>query len=115
MTDDWRSFELEEEIAAQLASGRPYREFLRVPALSCGVYTLPVGAKDLQGPHDEDEVYLVIRGRGRVRVDGKVHEVKRGTLLYVRATSEHSFFEIDEDITLLVFFASGGPSGGAEA
>ena len=24
-------------------------------------------------------------------------------------TSEHSFFEIDEDVTLLVFFASGGP------
>jgi mannose-6-phosphate isomerase-like protein (cupin superfamily) len=113
MTDVWRTFELEEEITRQLGSGRPYREFLRVPALSCGVYTLPVGAKDLQGPHDEDEVYLVIRGRGRVRVNGKEHEVKRGSLLYVQATSEHGFFEIDEDITLLVFFASGGPGGEA--
>jgi hypothetical protein len=28
----------------------------------------------------------------------------------VRATSEHSFFEIEEELTLLVFFASGGPS-----
>ncbi len=111
MNDDWRAFELEEEISQHLASGRPYREFLRVPALSCGIYTLPVGAKDLQGPHDEDEVYVVIRGRGRVRVNGKEHEVKRGTLLYVHSTSEHSFFEIDEDITLLVFFASGGPDG----
>jgi len=113
MTDAWRAFELEEEITRQLSSGRPYREFLRVPALSCGIYTLPVGAKDLQGPHDEDEVYLVIRGRGRVRVAGREHAVERGTLLYVNATSEHSFFEIDEDITLLVFFASGGPGGGA--
>jgi mannose-6-phosphate isomerase-like protein (cupin superfamily) len=111
MTEDWRAFELEEEIAKQVTSGRPYREFLRVPALSCGIYTLPVGAKDLQGPHDEDEVYMVIRGRGRVRVNGREHEVKRGSLLYVHATSEHSFFEIDEDITLLVFFASGGPGG----
>jgi len=109
MGDVWHAFELEEEIGKQLASGRPYREFLRVPALSCGIYTLAAGATDLQGPHDEDEVYLVIRGRGRVRVDGKEHEVKRGSLLYVNATSEHSFFEIDEDITLLVFFASGGP------
>jgi mannose-6-phosphate isomerase-like protein (cupin superfamily) len=112
MADDWRAFELEEEIAKQQGSGRPYREFLRRPSLSCGIYTLRAGAKDLQGPHDEDEVYLVIRGRGRVRVGGREHEVKRGSLLYVRATSEHSFFEIDEDITLLVFFASGGP--GAE-
>jgi hypothetical protein len=47
-----------------------------------------------------------------VRVAGREHEVKRGSLLYVRATSEHSFFEVDEDITLLVFFASGGPGGG---
>lgn len=106
---DWRAFALEEEITKQLESGRPYREFLRKPSLSCGIYSLPRGARDLQGPHDEDEVYLVIRGRGRVRVNGKEHPVERGTLLYVRATSEHSFFEIDEDITLLVFFATGGP------
>ena len=109
MDDDWKAFDLEAEVEKQARSGRPYREFLRVPSLSCGIYSLPVGAKDLQGPHDEDEVYLVIRGRGRVRVNGKQHEVKRGSLLYVRATSEHSFFEVDEDITLLVFFASGGP------
>jgi len=54
----------------------------------------------------------VIGGRGRVRVGGREHEVKRGSLLYVQATSEHNFFEVDEDITLLVFFASGGPGRG---
>jgi mannose-6-phosphate isomerase-like protein (cupin superfamily) len=107
---DWKIFELEEEIGKQQASLRPYREFLRVPSLSCGIYTLPAGAKDLQGPHDEDEVYYVVRGRGRMRVGGEDRAVGPGSLLYVRATSEHSFFEIDEEITLLVFFASGGPS-----
>ena len=35
------------------------------------------------------------------------------SLLYVRGTSEHSFFEIEEPITLLVFFASGGPDPNA--
>jgi mannose-6-phosphate isomerase-like protein (cupin superfamily) len=108
--DDWKAFELEREIENQRATGRPYREFLRVPALSCGIYTLPKGAKDLQSPHDEDEVYLVVRGKGRVRVGGEEREVGPGSLLYVRATSAHSFFEIEEEITLLVFFASGGPS-----
>ena len=33
MADDWRAFDLEGEIAKQARSGRPYREFLRVPAL----------------------------------------------------------------------------------
>lgn len=108
---DWKAFQLDEEIERQRRSGRPYHEFLRVPSLSCGIYTLPAGARDLQAPHDEDEVYYVLRGRGRLRVGGEEQTVGPGSVLYVRATSEHSFFEIDEEITLLVFFASGGPGG----
>jgi len=107
---DWKTFELDAEIEAQHASGEPYREFLRVPSLSCGIYTLQAGAKDLQGPHDEDEVYFVIRGRGRLRLDGEERPIGPGSILYVRATSKHSFFEIEEDVTLMVFFASGGSS-----
>lgn len=106
----WKVFDFETEFGKQVASNRPYREFLRVPSLSCGIYTLPAGAKDLQGPHDEDEVYYVARGKGRVRVDGREAPVGPGSILYVRATASHSFFEIEEDITLLVFFASGGSS-----
>ena len=106
----WQSFQLKELIEKQRASGRPYLEFLRVPSLSCGIYSLPRGSRDLQSPHDEDEVYYVVMGRGRVRVDGSVQEVGPGSILYVEASSEHSFFEIDEDMTLLVFFASGGPA-----
>ncbi len=107
---DWRIFQLEELLARKRGMASPYHEFLRVPSLSCGIYTLKAGAKDLQGPHEEDEVYLVLSGRGRLRVNGAEQEVQRGSLLFVRATSEHSFFEIEEDMTLLVFFASGGPS-----
>lgn len=109
--DAWKLFDVEAEIRRQRSSGSPYREFLRVPALSSGVYSLPAGATDLQSPHDEDEVYFVLSGSGRVRVEGEERPVGPGSILYVGATSEHSFFEIDEDITLLVFFASGGPSG----
>ncbi len=110
MTDRvWRVFQVEDVIQELEGDGSPYREFLRVPSLSCGIYRLAAGAKDLQGPHDEDEVYFVLDGRARLRVDGEEQEVRRGSILYVRATSEHSFVEILEDITLLVFFASGGP------
>jgi mannose-6-phosphate isomerase-like protein (cupin superfamily) len=108
---DWRVFDLAQLVDQVKRANRPYLEFLRVPALSCGVYRLPAGAKDLQAPHDEDEVYQVLEGRARVRVEGEERRVGPGSLLYVRATSEHTFFEIEEDLTLLVFFASGGPSG----
>ena len=107
---DWRVFELDELIAKKREISPPYHEFLRVPSLSCGIYTLTAGSKDLQGPHDEDEVYYVISGKARLRVGEDVQTVQPGSILYVRATSDHSFFEIEEDMTLLVFFASGGPS-----
>ena len=105
----WRAFSLKQEIESQLESGSPYREFLRVPSLSCGIYSLPRGATDLQAPHDEDEVYYVVMGRARVRVADEEKTVGPGSILFVTATQEHSFCEIEEDLTLLVFFASGGP------
>lgn len=109
--DNWHAFSLEEQIGALESSGLRYREFLRVQSLSAGVFTLPVGAEDLQAPHDEDEVYFVIRGKARLKVGGQTIEAGPGSILYVEASQEHSFFEIEEDMTLLVFFASGGPSG----
>ena len=51
----------------------------------------------------------MVSGQGRLRVDGEERRVGPGSILFVQASSAHSFFEIEEDITLLVFFASGGP------
>lgn len=106
---DWKAFQLSELVEKRRASGIPYLEFLRVPDLSCGIYHLAAGASDLQSPHDEDEVYFVLSGSGRLRVEGEERAVGPGSILYVRATQQHSFFEIDEEMTLMVFFASGGP------
>src|SRR5208337_4642400 len=44
--------EIEEQ---RTRSGKLYREFLRVPAMSAGLYVLPAGGTDLQRPHHEDE------------------------------------------------------------
>ncbi len=63
----------------------------------------------MQSAHDEDEVYYVIQGRGRIRIEGAEPIVEPGMVLYVKAASEHTFFEIDEDMTLLVVFGAGMP------
>jgi mannose-6-phosphate isomerase-like protein (cupin superfamily) len=109
MSDDaWQVFDIG-KLTARLAGGRPeYKEFLRAPTLSGGIYHLPKGSRDMQSPHDEDEVYYVLSGRARMKVGGVEQEVREGTILYVRATEQHSFFEIEEDMTLLVFFAASG-------
>jgi mannose-6-phosphate isomerase-like protein (cupin superfamily) len=105
--DTWEVIDLAEVRDKLKGSAVEYLEFLNVPALSCGLYSLAAGSKDMQAPHDEDEVYFVLSGRARMRLGDEEREIKPGTLLYIRAATEHSFFEIVEDMTLLVIFASG--------
>lgn len=87
------------------ASGKLYREFLRVPAMSAGLYVLPAGATDSQRPHHEDEMYYVVRGRARFRADKEDVEVSAGSVLFVAAEVEHRFYDIAEELAVLVFFA----------
>jgi mannose-6-phosphate isomerase-like protein (cupin superfamily) len=107
MNDDaWQVFDIH-KLTQKLGGGKPeYHEFLREASLSCGIYHLPKGARDMQSPHDEDEVYYVLSGRARMKVADAFQEVREGTILYIKATEAHSFFEIEEDMTLLVFFAA---------
>ena len=86
-------------------TGKLYREFLRVPAMSAGLYVLPAGTTDLQRPHHEDEMYYVVRGKARFRAGAEDGEVSAGSLLYVAAEVEHRFYDISEEVALLVFFA----------
>lgn len=91
--NEWSVFTLD-ELTRRVEGKEPrFVEFLRTPALSCGVYRLPAGARDMQAPHLEDEIYLVLGGRARLKVGEQQQEVSAGTLLYVRATSQHSFFD----------------------
>jgi mannose-6-phosphate isomerase-like protein (cupin superfamily) len=98
------------EIDQQRAqSGKLYREFLRVPAMSAGVYVLAPGSSDPQKPHHEDELYYVVRGRARFKADGSTDkqdsEVTAGSIIFVTAGVLHRFYDITEELTVLVFFA----------
>ena len=110
MTDNaWQVFNLA-DLMSKVAGTEPrFHEFLRVPTLSSAIYRLPVGAKDMQAPHLEDEIYVVLEGRARLKIDGKDQQIERGSILYVHATAEHSFFDIEEDLTVLAFFGATNP------
>ncbi len=86
-------------------SGKLYREFLRVPTMSAGLYVLPTGGIDPQRPHREDEMYYVVRGKARFRAGDKDGEVAAGSVLFVAAEVEHRFYDIVEELAVLVFFA----------
>ena len=84
---------------------KPYREFLRVPSMSAGVYILSPGTIDAQQPHHEDEVYYVIRGRAHFTVGVEDHEVSAGSVIFVAAEVGHRFHDITEELAVLVLFA----------
>lgn len=96
--------EISELLAARRRAGERYHEFLRVPSLSLGIYELPKGGRDTQSPHEQDEIYYVVRGRAKVRVDSEDREVRPGSIIYVPARMEHRFHHIRERLSLLVFF-----------
>ena len=92
------------ELLARIADKR-YHEFLRVPAMSAGMYVLPSGATDGQTPHKEDEIYYVVRGKAKMRLGREEREVREADVIFVEAGLEHRFFDIAEELVLLVMFA----------
>jgi len=86
-------------------AGPRYLEFLRLPAMSAGVYVLAAGSTDSQTPHKEDEMYYLVRGRACMRVGTEDQAISAGSVIFVGANVEHRFHEIAEGLVVLVFFA----------
>ena len=102
---DGRVVAMDDLIAETRASGAAFHEFLRVPAMSCGMYVLPAGGVDTQTPHREDEIYVVVRGEATVQIGDEHTPVKPGDLVFVAADVEHRFHDMTSDLELLVVFA----------
>lgn len=99
------AFELADIELRRRARGELYHEFLRRPTMSLGLYVLPAGGSDPQRPHDEDEAYLVLRGRGRIQVGSEDRAVEPGSVVFVPARVEHRFHDICEELSVAVLFA----------
>ena len=99
------AFEIADLLQQQKRSGERYLEFLKMPAISTGIYALPQGAADTQQPHTEDEVYYVLSGRGTINVADEDRPVGPGTVVFVGAEVEHRFHSITEELTMFVVFA----------
>lgn len=67
-------------------------------------------APNQQTPHAQDEIYVILRGRGVLVHDGKRDAFDAGDLLFVAAGTLHHFEAFSEDLALWRVFY--GPAGG---
>src|SRR5438067_13414579 len=84
-------------------AGGGYEVVHESPGLEVGVYVLVAPEPDRQQPHEDDEVYVVLEGRGTLEVEGESFEVTEGRALFVPAHAEHGFTGY-ESLSLLVIF-----------
>lgn len=95
-------------VERRLAAGSGGYEVVHTsPGLEVGVYVLVAPEADRQQPHDDDEVYVVLDGRGTLEVDGRAIDVSEGSAVFVEAGAEHRFTSY-ESLSVLVIFAKPG-------
>lgn len=106
---DQAFFDLADLKARREKAGRPYLPFLDVPTLRMGLYVLKAGATDGQRPHALDETYYIVKGKGMFKAGDRETPVREGSVLFVKADVDHKFYDITEDLEVLVFFSTAEP------
>lgn len=56
--------------------------------------------------HEEDELYYIISGSGKVKIEDEVYPVTNGDTVFVETGDWHTFFDIEEKIVVLKIFPS---------
>src|SRR5687768_1608148 len=93
-----------EQVRRRLADGEGGYEVVHSsPGLEVGVYVLVAPEPDRQQPHEDDEVYVVLEGRGTLEVEGSEVDMEEGQTMFVAAGAEHRFTGY-ESLSLLVIF-----------
>ena len=105
-----------EAVRQRLAAGNGGYEVVHSsPGLEVGVYVLVAPEPDHQSAHSDDELYVVLEGRGVLTIEGKSMPVEEGIAAFVPAGADHRFTGY-EGLSVLVIFARQGskrsePSG----
>ena len=93
------------------ATGGGYEIVHSSSGLELGVYVLVAPEPDRQQPHADDEVYVVLEGRGVLEVAGEQFPLSEGAVHFVPAETDHRFVGY-EGLSVLVIFARRGPEMG---
>ena len=92
--------------------GKRFHYPIRHGSMRVGVYA-PRAPHDPQSPHDQDELYIVISGRGTFLKGAERRAFAPGDLIFVEAGAVHRFEGYGDDFATWVVFW--GPNGGEAA
>jgi hypothetical protein len=116
--EGWKAVELDEVEALPWAGAQvrwhPLREALGTRIVGIAAFTAEQAGDDVVEPHDEsnggrghEELYVVLRGRARFRLDGEELDAPAGTFVLVSDTHVHRHAIAEEPGTAVL--ALGGP------
>ncbi|HEX3982510.1 MAG TPA: cupin domain-containing protein [Acidisoma sp.] len=93
--------------------GEPFLDALRHGSMSVEIFA-PRGT-DRQGPHEQDELYIVVSGQARFDHDGAITDAAAGDVLFVPAGHPHHFLDMSADfVTWVIFWGPRGGEGGSD-
>src|SRR3954467_1926125 len=97
------AFGVSDAVERLRSAGGGYEVVHESPGLQLGVYVLVAPEPDRQQPHADDEVYVVLEGRGTLDIDGERVELREGHAAFVPARTPHQFVGY-ENLSVLVIF-----------
>ena len=88
-------------------SGIYFHTFINNKNLAAGILRLNPGEEDTQEPHQDDEIYYVVKGDGFLTVGKNEYPVSDGMSYYVAKKIPHHFHGNKKELVVIYFF--GGP------
>ena len=96
-------FDVETATRRLAEAGGGYEVVHTSPGLEVGVYVLVAPEADKQQPHEDDEVYVVLEGRGTLEVEGVETPLEEGHGIFVPAGADHRFTGYEQLAVLVIF------------
>ena len=91
-------FSLVEEINKIGEAPDYWNSFIEDNNFEVGVLKLKVNEKDIQKPHQSDEVYYIVEGNGKININGNDFEIEQGAIFHVPKNTPHRFHSNTKDI-----------------
>lgn len=103
LPENWQiSIETAMEKLGKEPAGKPFITLLKRGEMYVEIYKPE--KVDLQKPHDQDELYVVISGTGNFYNNGERSAFQAGDVIFVPAGVEHRFENFSEDFKTWVIF-----------